>query len=295
MNKARVLLNIGVIALSAIFTISNAVATTNIKNLDIYTIQPWYTESQGTSDHIELPANITDRADLLPAAATYLQNKFPGKLNYIFSSKDEDIFTSNIISQLSANQIILWQGHGDWVDEIIALETGRDFDNSRLSNPTYLDDYNSNRIAKIPIGMGDLSTEGITPKYFDKYASQNLNNSLIFFGVCHSGHDDSLAQTLLNHGASTVVASTLTLQMDYGNIMQYEAIRLLSEINPNTNNYYTIGEALDFAKTEYGSIDPGSGGELVIFGDSNYRIADIIPDPELTPVIPLAPNTGSAI
>ncbi len=289
MRKVRNVLGVIVASLAFCCVFRNTLTHADAKKLDILTIQPWYTMSSGPIEGFEPPDGIIDRAELLPAVASRLANKFPDFLDYTLVSQDQDILTSGIIEKLGSNQLVLWQGHGNWDEgtETVILDTGRDFDfvEYEKEDSDYRKAVDAGEIVQI-----DYYYEGITPKYVEKYTSNNLSGSLIFFGVCHSGHNSSLANILLERGASTIVASTRTLQMTYGNLMQYETVRLLGEINPTTNNYYTVGEALDTAKTKYGATDPGSEGELVIFGDRNYRINTISEDP----IIPLVPNTGFA-
>ena len=256
---------IGVICLSGFFiaNFSSAKTHTAIKDLDIYTIQP-----RLITEEFMPPSTLQD-------AAQKLTNKFTGHLKYSDIYQYKDIITTQSVKKFGQSQIILWRGHGSWDDENKQpiILTGRDFDETE-SEPNII--------------IQDGFYEAITPEYINKYVG-DLSGSLIYLNVCESAHNEKLIEAFLKKGAETVIGSTNTLEMNYSNNIQDMSITLLGEINPTTNNYYTMGEALENAKNEYGAIDPGSGGKLVLFGNKNYRIATVAE----TPVTPLAPNTGS--
>lgn len=289
--KRRNLLILGLSVLGAVFTFGNAFATD--KPIDIYTIQPWYEEESwsGGDEHIPLPEGVDNQADIIPAAARIVTSNFPN-YHYSLVSKNEPV-TAETIKKIGPNQIVLWQGHGNWDEKNHSmLRTGNNFDGEKLEDPTYEDDFDNGRIVLIEEGGGGLSTnfEGITSKYIDKYGG-DMSGSLIYIGACESGVDGVLAQAFLDKGAATVVVMTKTIQTLYGNIMQYTTVKLLTEINPETGDYYTLGEALAKAKSIYGKDDlekgfyPAAlGAEPVIYGDANYHIASVEK--------PLSPNSG---
>ena len=234
------------------------------------TYQPSYMYSswQETGDAIPIPEGIPNQAEIVPTAINLATKNLP-ELTYAISFKDEEV-TPESIESMGPNQIIIWQGHGNWDEatQTISVETASPYANY-AEDPTII--------------TADGYYASLTPAYFDAHLG-NLAGSLVYLGSCESGHagNDALAQVFLDHGASTVIVNTQTIQMMYGNIMQYTTIKLMSEINPTTNNYYTISEALEKAKSIYGKDDhekgfyPAAlGAEPIIFGDTDYRLAII--------------------
>lgn len=233
---------------------------TVVKTLDIHTIQP-----RLVTEEFMPPST-------LQGVAQSLADKFNDKIKYADEYEYTDIITTRAIQKLGANQIILWRGHGDWdyENEQPVLRTGRDFNEAEAEADTI-------RV--------DFFYEAITPEYISKNAG-DMSGSLVYLDVCESARNSKLADVFLAKGAETVLGVTDTAEMTYNNNVQDKVITLLGEVNPETGNYYTIGEALNVAKNEYGEKDPGSGGEIVIFGNTDYRVASIIQ------VVPGAPDTG---
>lgn len=265
MKKVYAFLIIGLICLSGFFITNSSSAKTHttIKDLDIYTIQP-----RLITEEFMPPSTLQN-------IAQKLANKFTGHLKYSDIYQYKDIITTQSVKKFGQNQIILWRGHGSWDNgnEQPIILTGREFEEAE-SEPNII--------------VQDSFYEAITPEYINKYVG-DLSGSLIYLNVCESAHNEKLIEAFLKKGAETIIGSTRTAEMDYSNNIQDMSVTLLGELNPTTNNYYTMGEALENAKEKYGAIDPGSGGKLVLFGNKNYRIATITE----VPVTPLAPNTGS--
>ncbi|MCQ2751608.1 MAG: hypothetical protein MJ189_00645 [Coriobacteriales bacterium] len=276
---------------SLIFCIGCSIfAFASQKNIDFCTIQPSYMyESWQTGDeHISLPEDASDMGDIIPAAVRKCQSRFPS-FTYSTSLKDDQV-KCDAIEQIHPNQIVIWQGHGDWdeVNSLIILETDTAF-STYSSDPAYTEDIANKLIVEVPGGY----YAGITPGYIDKYGG-DMSGSFIYLGSCESGHEGntSLAQAFLNKGAAAVIVNTHTIQANYGNIMQYTVTTLLTEINPTTGNYYLLGDALAKAKSIYGTNDlekgwyPAAlGAEPFIVGDANWRVAQVdppapTPDPE---------------
>lgn len=247
-------------------------------SITIYTFQPLYDWVHGQQNtYLNLPSGVNNEADLIPAAANALSNKFD---NCLYSSatatRNQDITLSDI-KGIGANQIVLWQGHGSWAGDKIhsVLLTNGAFDwNAWFWNPIYFIDCCAKRI------VNQNGWESVSSKYIDHYCG-NMDNTYIYLGPCESGHDSVLAQAFLNKGASAVIGNTHSVRCLYGDLMEYTSTKLLAEVNPNTGNYYTLGEALSKAKELYGTNDSrygGYGAEPILFGGNtaqNYRLADV--------------------
>ena len=232
-----------------------------------------------TDNYISLPNGIDREVDLLTSAAGDIEEVFE---NYTFSEDttyiDEEV-NLETIKEFGANQIILWQGHGVYAGEDIhsLICTGTEFDwDAWLWDPEYFMDCCRDRIVEYN------GNETISSKFIDEYCN-NLDNSFVYLGPCESGYDDILANSFLNKGADAVVANTKTILCLYGDMMEYTTTHLMTQINSETQNYYTLKEALEEAKSLYGESDAqydGEGAVPTIFGGENaenYRLGDYTP------------------
>ena len=151
------------------------------------------------------------------------------------------------------------------------------------SSPKKMQEYKEDeeRIikAEMPNPKSVYYYSAITSKFVEAYCP-DITGSIVYMGQCHGGHDYALATAFLEKGAVAVYGSSLQIQMHYGDMMQYRVTSLLGEINPNTKNYYTTGEALKKAQSEYGVDDSvlyeggAMGARMILFGDPNFRLAN---------------------
>lgn len=252
----------------------------NDVSMEIVIYQPYYDwVSTLKDDYIQLPIDFDNEAELLMGAATDVSSEFE---NYSFSNDTtyiNDEVSIDTIKKFDANQIILWQGHGVYGGEDIhsLICTGSEFDwEAWLWDLEYFFDCCEERIVYY---NGD---ETISHKFIDKYCG-DLENSLIYLGPCQSGYDSALADSFLNKGASAVIANTDTILCLYGDMIEYTTIHTMSQVNSETKNYYTLEEALNYAKSLYGKSDiqyGGFGAEPTIFGGDSakqYRLGDYVP------------------
>lgn len=257
------------------------------ENMYVSVFQPsynWIREKSDELNYIALPSGISNEADLFSAAGTEIASTFE---NYSFtagSMQTNGSVSLDSVKSIGENQIVLWQGHGAWAGSKLhsVISTGKAFDwNAWLWDLTYFADSCKGRIVYAN------GAEAFSYKYVEKYCG-NLTNTFIYLGPCESGYDDVLAQTFLNKGASAVIANTKSIRCRYGDMIEYTVAHLLTQINPTTNNYYTLGEALAKAKSTYGESDAGYGGAgavpTLFGGDAayNYRLGDYV-EPEINP------------
>lgn len=250
------------------------------ERMSVSIYQPYYSWVSGisaTNNYIALPSGISNEADLLSAAGNEISATFA---NYSFTSSNIQTDSSvslDSVDRFGPNQIILWQGHGTWAGSKLhsVVMTGKGFDwNAWLWDLFYFTDCCKGRI------VNSNGHESFSSKYIDKYC-EDLTNSFIYLGPCQSGYDDVLAQSFLNKGAAAVIANSNTILCRYGDMIEYTVAHLLTQVNPSTNNYYTLGEALAQAKSTYGESDASHGGKGAVptlFGGntaSEYRLGDI--------------------
>ena len=245
----------------------------NTKDMSVAVYQPEYDWVANSTDaYIELPDYISNREDLLISVASQIDDTFE---NYTYTQTYlNDRVNLSLVNNFGKNQIILWQGHGIWLGEELhsVIMTGKEYD----SNVGNWWDILQDRIVNY------RGLEAFSYKYIEEYCG-DLSGSLIYLGPCQSGYDSVLADTFLNKGASAVVAHTDTVLALYGDIMQYTTMKYMTMLNPSTNNYYTLYEALSEAKSLYGEDDSQYWDkepcEVVIFGGEkagNYRLHNLV-------------------
>ena len=225
--------------------------------INIITFQPAYAEMEAHEDDvIPLPDGIANDALCPIRASEKLENDFEN-VNYYYSTKNKNISLEDI-EKLGPNQIIVFQGHGSWLGDDIhsTIITGRDFDEEAfISDPLY------HQWCVEGMVVADGFNECITPKFIEKYCG-NLENSLIYLGICQGAYhcdkpegDRTLVDAFLNKGAAAVIAYSETTLIRYSDVMIYDVIKKLGDINPDTGDYYTLSESFTKAKATYGEKD----------------------------------------
>lgn len=249
-------------------------------NYDIISLQPFYTDllDRCKDDTIlGFPEGVEHESNLLIAGATNLSNALEN-----VSYKDENCLKDNKINKdtfkmFGKNQIILIQSHGDYVDEYTheTIVTGEDYIEEDIPKEDKDKIVQSSTFNE---KTGKMMS-ALTPEFVKAYCP-DISGSIVYMGQCHGAHDYALATAFLDKGAVAVYGSTLAIQMHYGDMMQYRVTSLLSEVNPNTKNYYTTNEALKQAQSEYGINDSAKygggamGARMILFGDPNLRLAN---------------------
>lgn len=253
------------------------------KSLDVVTFQPFFSHIEGGESSVpewKLPEGYTNYNQLLEGAANELSNKvssisFDKQKN---CSKDE-VLTSTLFEKLGKNQIILFEGHGsfekfydDDPEMHSVMWTGKKYDESKKdTDPDYLD-YNL-----VPAGYLGYE-EALTVNFIEKYVG-DLTGSIVYLGNCFSLRETTFADMFIQKGAEAVIGNTLTTQATYNSLMTFKTITTLAEINPQTNKTYTLFEAMELAKTQYGQTDKDKypvsyGSRPTIFGNPNFTISE---------------------
>lgn len=180
---------------------------------------------------------------------------------------DEKEVTLDTISKFGKNQLVLWLGHGGFLRNggpCIMLR--EEFDENRYQ--TDADYYNM-------LVNGELITStdgeiGFTAKYVYKNIG-DLTGSFFFFNSCFSGKSSELADAFLDKGAYCFIGYTSSVYVHYAGAMQFSIITRMANINPATNEYYSLSEAIEAGKKDYGYNDsiPGADktpAEIIVFG-----------------------------
>lgn len=243
-------------------------------SMQVITCQPQFTDMGGTSfgpEGYTLPDDVAYVLEMLDVSGTRLDNSFD---NYTFAETDNydnDEVTLDVINSFGKNQVILWHGHGYYNDVVkSSLVTGELFDWTRYCEDTeYYANYVTNRCVSSYARIGDPVI--ITSKYIGHYCG-DMDNSFVYLAACCSGQSPELANSFLGKGAAAVVANSETIYRAYNVVMLYETVRNMTLINKDTNNYYTLSEALAKAKEVYGEND----GDPRYYGGSSYRATPLI-------------------
>ena len=256
----------------------------------IITLQPSFTEMGGAdygSDFYtyDLPEGVNYKLEMLDVAARNLSNTLP---NFKFKNSnncDDEAVTLEKVRSISKNQVVLWHGHGYYGSVVKScLVTGETFDwDAWWWDIEYFNDCVSNRI--INSILLDCDEVIISSKYIEKYCG-DMSNSFIYLAACSSGKHPGLANAFTDKGA-VVVANSETIIRDYNVAMLYGTVNEMIKVNPKTEKFYTLSEALANAKKTYGNDDSdsrygGVGATPVIFGKNqkeanNYCFAEEVP------------------
>ena len=255
-------------------------------NYVVRTLQPHYTSQSirdDSSDSINIPVSGLNDASIIEEAGVKLANLENVSYDKVNQPRDLPL-DKQIMGSLGKNQIIMFQGHGDYNETYkSSISTSKEFDYQKAETDVeYKADYDEGRLVPFSSFFSD---EYITSKYIEKYVGR-LDGSIVYLGQCLSAAeyyveedgievekiDETLVNAFLAKGARTVLAQTKQSQMRYGNVMQYAIMSQLAEINPTTNKLYTITESLEKARNDYGQDDPGSHGVTLIFGDTNFSL-----------------------
>lgn len=255
-------------------------------DMTVITAQPCFTDMGGNSfgsgfRGYPIPDGAGSLLGMVDAAGRKADNTFPNYSFYSSTNYDDSEVTLDAIKSFGSNQIILWHGHGYYGPIVKScLVTGEQFDwNAWWTDWDYFSDCVTNRIANSWLSTGYESVI-ISSKFIEHYCG-DMTNSFVYLAACSSGKSSELANAFTSKGA-VVVANTDTIMRTYNVAMMYSTVDYMTQIDPDTRAYYTVGRALELAKAEYGADDSdrrygGVGAYPVVFGSNDYRFATEVP------------------
>ncbi len=187
------------------------------------------------------------------------------------SNADNDLedmeVTFESILKFPNYNIILWDGHGGYTDDKGAFLVVGDECTSE-KDKKYMRDMEAGRILSTTSGH-----YAITGNFIREYIPDDaLKNSIIYLGTCHSGEDERLVQNFLDKGAMAVYANSGTIYTKYNLSMIYSVSEGLTKQWDN-GRYYTIGEALEYAKEENGENDGDHGTTVNLY--TNPEVGEV--------------------
>lgn len=193
--------------------------------------------------------------------------------SYSFSEEDNwDSFLPEQVEQIANHKIIIWYGHGGYVEEY----------GSVLGTSISIKDQSSLLFYQLELSDGEmiLGKENflVSPAYFDNHLKDNsFDGSLVYLSACESARDNRLAEVFINKGASLVVGSSRTIRIRYMLYMMSDFMSALTNQYDN-GSYWTAEDALEYAKKQNGNTDStfwASGAEVRLIypeKESGYRL-----------------------
>lgn len=226
-------------------------------------------------------------------AGTRIASALPNYSYPDYFDLDNGEVTLASLSNMSGNQVIMWNGHGGYsYSEGPFLATCEVYDENRAA----IDNSYFNRTinGELVICSGE-NRLGVTGKYVRRNLP-DLSGSIVYLNACHGGNTDVLASAFLSKGAISVIGYTHSVYIPYAVAMQYATLTRMTKINPATNDYFSLSEAIASAKVDYGDYDthfiptqPGKTDAYIItFGadPTTVRLASAkgAPAPQVTPI-----------
>ena len=119
---------------------------------------------------------------------------------------------------------------------------------------------------------------GVTGTFFEKYCD-DLDNTVVYLGICEGMKTDGLSAPILRHGGGFVMGYTESVTFYYDGLMMPTIHELLVTESPvDPSRYYTVEEACERAKEIHGPVDTYGNAVLIWDGDG-----DIVLQNEPTP------------
>lgn len=209
-------------------------------------------------------------------AAEDLEDSFGPTLTYQHNY-DGDAVSVDTLKNLPQHSIILWSGHGNYVDRlgsVLFLGTKK-WDQSTIL--LYAQEFGDEALLVNQNGQFYIS-----PIFFEKYMPQDaFAGSLIYLGTCQSFADRRLAESIWDKGAEVILGNTRTVRQIYNFKMLYSFAEGLTQ-RTEQGSYYTISQALEYAKEKHGSADTlGYNSEVKALYREDVTLEEII-SPEKT-------------
>lgn len=201
-------------------------------------------------------------------------NNITGELGGSVTLRDDANATMSFVKSLNNYGIVMFDTHGAladvtnsawhlWSSEPYIL-IGEKMDS--VAGTFFDADWQSERI----IVIADWRNIAIGAKFFDKYYSDGAFDDTVFFlGSCYSMITNSIAEVLVNKGASVAFGYSDVVSVGYCN-------NTLDEImwQSMTKSASTARQGFDNAVNKYGAFDPSNTNTyLRIHGNGSYTIA----------------------
>ncbi len=232
------------------------------KELSIYTYQPFEDADINT-----LPSEPMEKA------AKYVDDAFD-HIEYSHDINNDAINIESIVGRFGRNQIIIWDGHGGYHEEVGSyILTGEQWYGRATDGPL--------------IGKGWIVTTegyfGVGAGFFDHFfGPTSLDNSFIILNACYTGTDKdnyALMKMLESKGARVVTAFSDIVKVKYSNNIVSYMLEKMCQIDDETGDYFTAYDAICCAVTVYGADDADDTPAAPRFlGDKSYSFSNALED-----------------
>lgn len=223
--------------------------------LYVSTYQPCLPSYEGTG--------VMNYVHLIDDAAEEIDDTFDAYSFEASANYDVQAVNPESCAAMGQYSVILWHGHGAYSRDLGCL----------LVTGLECNAENYQKYAKA-IKNGSLISGGDTfligSDFVENYIPDgSLNNSILYLGSCSSGRDDELVDAFLSKGAAAVFANSQVIASVYNLEMINAVCDGLCQTNSD-GSYYSVSEALDYAKDKVAPVDPYAdyGAEVLLFTDN---------------------------
>ena len=194
-------------------------------------------------------------------AAVTLREAFE-KVVFLHELDDKEVDLESL-KLMGSSQIIIWNGHGAHSDTLGYIAGIGEYYSEETIGPnlSWAEFFGG---AVVRLKSGRL---GITSNYVKSHF-HNMTNSMLYMGTCHS-YENTFITECMNKGLQAYVGFDDSVYASYDRAMIENISKTLCEINVNTEDYYTLSEAIDIAKEKLGD-DDGHGTHIQFLGE--YQI-----------------------
>ena len=230
--------------------------------LSVVTLEP-YVSSRGSSDAHPL-TSFSSKSEYIGEAVKNV--KFTQAYN------DEDVTFENIKKAFLPNSFIVWHGHGLYSKDESYLATGEIATIKEMAKHT------------MDLVTGKMVVTGsdrfaVNYRYFNDVVD-DLSNSFVYLGGCHTGQDKYLMSVMRWKNADVVLGFTDSVLSSYDCNVYYELVDNLCSID-TTGQYTKFSDALAVTLNDCGHDDGDDTPAKTIFmGNEDYRF----PKPNLNVV-----------
>lgn len=215
--------------------------------------------------------------------ASYIDIALGSSAYYQKQYEDENVNVENITEAFGPNRIIIWHGHGcfDYPNGVHLL-TGI------LVTEGFQEKYQKYFDEKALIFSETKTHVFITSKFVELHID-DMSNTFVYLGACHSVEDSRLADAMIAKGATVVQGFTNTVYASYDTAVINSMSHELCKFDPDTELYQNFETALantiqncedndvDYAKKYTNKKEfKDTTAFLAYYGDPSYYIPEYI-------------------
>lgn len=235
--------------------------------IEIYTVQPYSTEFAAYRLFLGSTAFFNKTPVMI---AKLLQKTFSEECDYKNNYNDNQISVEMLLD-FPKRSVVMWEGHGGYNERVGSI---LGLGNQKLDEQT-LDVYD------IFVGQDAflVAQDGqycVTSAFFEKVVPENAYEGCLFYlNSCSSFADERLAQSIWDRGARCVVGNTMETWIPYSTTMMYRFFEGFTKQNDG-GSFYTVSEALKYAKEKEGEIDPLYGSSVEAAYRDDFTFLDML-------------------